>query len=300
MADLDAILDRLQRRLGPLAGPPVPLDGGITNRNFRIELGKRPYVLRLPGKDTSLLGISRETERIAGKLAASLGVAPALVHADEDCMVTEFLAGGPVDGDKLRAAPEEVGRALRAMHDSGAELPTRFWVPELLDQYAEIVLQRGGVLPPQYAVTQELAERIADVLPLGEPVPCHDDLLPGNLMEAVTPDGTRVMLVDWEYAGMGHRYFDIGNLAVNNEFDGAAEERVLSAYLGESPQPAQRAALALMKIMSDAREAAWGVIQGVVSELEFDFGDYAERHFRRLAAAAEDPHLDQWLAVASP
>ncbi len=30
------------------------------------------------------------------------------------------------------------------------------------------------------------------------------------------------MIVDWEYAGMGHPCFDLGNLAVNNDFDEAA------------------------------------------------------------------------------
>ena len=35
-----------------------------------------------------------------------------------------------------------------------------------------------------------------------------------------------------------------------------------------------------MRIMSDAREAAWGVVQGVISELEFDFADYARPAFR--------------------
>ena len=112
-------------------------------------------------------------------------------------------------------------------------LPTRFWVPELLEDYAAIVAQRGGTLPQAYAAARDVAARIAAALPLAEPVPCHDDLLPANLLSVA--DG--VMLVDWEYAGMGHRLFDLGNLAVNNEFDTAAEERLLAAYHGAPPTP---------------------------------------------------------------
>ncbi len=41
-----------------------------------------------------------------------------------------------------------------------------------------------------------------------------------------------------------------------------------------------------MRIMSDAREAAWGVLQAVLSELDFDFHAYARRHFERLLEAA--------------
>jgi thiamine kinase-like enzyme len=107
------------------------------------------------------------------------------------------------------------------------------------------------------------------------------------------------MLVDWEYAGMGHRFFDLGNLSVNNEFDPAADERLLTAYLGEPPGDARRAALALMRIMSDAREAAWGVIQGVISDLDFDFAEYASKHFERLTRAAADPGFEEWIDAAS-
>jgi aminoglycoside phosphotransferase (APT) family kinase protein len=297
MADLDRIMDRIQERLGAAAGPPVPLEGGITNRNYRARFGERDYVVRLPGKDTALLGISRDAERIANEAAAGLGIAPAVAAGDDDCLVTAFVVCQPIDIERLRAHPEPAADALRAFHDSGTQLPTRFWVPELLDEYAEIVRRRGGELPPDYEPTRSLARRIAEVLPVSHPVPCHNDLLSANLLTVEPND--RLMLVDWEYAGMGHRLFDLGNLAVNNEFDEDADERLLAAYFGEPPSPGHRAALQLMRIMSDAREAAWGVIQGVISELEFDFGGYAARHFARLRQAAGDPRLEEWFGAAA-
>jgi thiamine kinase-like enzyme len=296
MEELAVIVDRLQERLGRTAGTPEPLDGGITNRNYRVHFGERDYVVRLPGRDTGLLGISRTAERVANQTAAELGFAPAVAAGDDDCLVTEFLVCEPVDPDALRAAPMTVARALRAFHDSGVELPVRFWVPEVLDEYAVIVNERDGTLPTAYAPTQELARRIAEVLPLQRPVPCHDDLLPANLV-ALVPGG-EIVLVDWEYAGMGHPVFDLGNLAVNNEFDAPAEDRLLQAYYDETPNDQRRAALALMRIMSDAREAAWGVVQSAISELDFDFDAYASKHFERLLAKAESSHLDEWLAAA--
>jgi thiamine kinase-like enzyme len=295
MADLPGIVTRLEARLGPADGAPVPLEGGITNRNFRVRFGARDYVVRLPGKDTALLGIDRESERIANEAAARLRIAPDVAAADPDWIVTEYVDGQPLDAARVRSHPEPVAVALRRFHDSGAILPARFWVPELLDEYARIVSDRGGELPAEWAAAVRLAQRVGDALPLRVPVPCHNDLLAGNLMQ--TAD--HVMLVDWEYAGMGHRLFDLGNLAVNNELDEDAEERLLVAYFGGPPGPEAMAALRLMRIMSDAREAAWGVLQGVVSELDFDFGAYAARHFERLERAAGDPRLEQWLDAAT-
>jgi len=298
MADLSAIIARLEPRLGPAGAPPVPLDGGITNRNYRVRFGERDCVLRLPGKDTALLGISREAERVANEAAAALGIAPPVAAGDEECLVTEFLAGGPVDADALRSAPQPVAVALRCFHDCGLQLPTRFWVPELLDDYAVIVRERGGSLPDSYAQARELAGRIAAAVPLSDPVPGHNDLLPSNLLRLDAAPHS-IVLVDWEYAGMGHRLFDLGNLAVNNEFDEAAERLMLEAYFGEPPGPRRLAQLALMRIMSDAREAAWGVVQGSISELDFDFDEYASDHFARLARAACDPRLEDWLVAAT-
>ena len=62
-------------------------------------------------------------------------------------------------------------------------------------------------------------------------MPCHNDLLAGNLLL----DGEQLCIVDWEYAGMGDRYFDLGNLAVNNGLDDDARGRLLEAYFGEPP-----------------------------------------------------------------
>src|SRR5918911_4049621 len=101
MADLGAIVDRLSPRLGAAAASPEPLEGGITNRNYRVQLGARDYVVRLPGKDTELLGISREAERIANAEAARLGIAPEVAAGGEDFLVTVYLRCEAIDADRL-------------------------------------------------------------------------------------------------------------------------------------------------------------------------------------------------------
>jgi thiamine kinase-like enzyme len=295
--DLDAVLAEAQRRLGATTSDPEPLAGGITNRNYRIRFNSQDSVLRLAGKDTSLLGIDRRTEWQANGIAAELKIAPRVLASGEGWLVTEYVAGTPCDVAAVKAAVGPIGEALRHFHDCGAELPIRFWVPELLDDYAHVVRERGGEVPEAYGQAVTLANRIAERLPLTEPVPCHNDLLPANVLRAA--EG-RIMMVDWEYAGMGHRFFDLGNLAAGAEFGPAEEERLLTAYLGCPPSGSALAGLRLMRVMSDAREAAWGVVQGVVSELDFDFQDYAARHFNRLAAATRGRDFEEWLSAAAP
>ena len=57
------------------------------------------------------------------------------------------------------------------------------------------------------------------------------------------------------------------------------------------PRTPQRAALKLMRVLSDAREAAWGVVQGEVSELDFDF--------ERLRAASTSSGCEATVARAA-
>ena len=54
-----------------------------------------------------------------------------------------------------------------------------------------------------------------------------------------------------------------------------------------------------MRVLSDAREGAWGVVQGAISALDFDFAGYAARHFNRLMVSAADPDFEHYLRYAS-
>jgi thiamine kinase-like enzyme len=297
VGDLDDIIMKLEPLLGPLAGAPVELDGGITNRNLRVALGGGEYVLRCPGAGTELLGIDRESERAANEAAAALGIAPAVAAAPEGCLVTRFVACRPLRSREPARHVREIARALRRFHDCGVRLPSEFSVPALLDRYAAIASAHAGTLPDDYEHARAVVARIVEALPREPARPCHNDLLAANLILAA--DGGEVLIVDWEYAGMGDARFDLGNLSVNNDFDAGDDERLLHAYHGRAPAPSERAALALMRVASDAREGAWGVVQAHVSELDFDFAGYAREHFARMRAASEDPGFERALAQAA-
>ena len=68
--------------------------------------------------------------------------------------------------------------------------------------------------------------------------PCHNDFLPGNLID----DGARMRIVDWEYAGMGDPFFDLGNFCINNDLTPDEDEAFLAAYDGNATPRADRLA----------------------------------------------------------
>lgn len=292
--ELTEVVARLSALFGPRQGSIRALEGGISNRNLLVNFGGTDYVVRLPGKDTKLLGIDRESERLATRKAADLGMAPkvAAMLDDPPCLVTCYVDGSLMTASQLReqVVLGEVAADLRGFHESGLELPARFDPYALVRRYSEYVSAAGGKLPEQASAALERADRIAEALdghPEHGPRPTHNDLLAANFLG--TADG--VVLVDWEYAGMGDPFFDLSGFAANNELGEADEDRLLEGYFGEPPTARRRAALKLLREVSDLREALWGALQSVAPKLDFDFAGYAAVHFERLARAAEDPHF---------
>jgi thiamine kinase-like enzyme len=308
MPELAAIIARLEPELGALDGEPQPLDGGITNRNYRVRMGGEELVLRICDHGAEVLGIDRTTEEIASRRAGAEGIAPPVMAflSDVPALVTRWLPGGDVPQEEMRSpgVMAQVAEMLRRLHATPA-LPTAFAVFRLVED------QRGlaTAVPDSYHRILALSRRIEAALtgPEHVPVSCHNDLLTANFVRDthIGPSGlpgtggARVCIVDWEYAGMNDRYFDLGNLSVNNGFEAEHDRAFLELYFEEPVTERRFAALQLMRLISDFREAMWGVVQHGRSTLDFDYVAYAAEHFERLERAASDPRVEEWLAVAA-
>jgi thiamine kinase-like enzyme len=263
------------------------LGGGITNHNFRVDVAGESYVLRIGGRDTELLGIDRAVEYEAALAAAAVGIGPEVIRyvEPEGYLVTRYIEGEIVPPEQIREpdAIRRVANALRAVH-RGPSLPARFISFRVVEDYRTVAFAHGAEVPPSYAWARQVARRVERARGAFPERPCHNDLLNANLID----DGRRIRIVDWEYAGMGDVFFDLANFAANNGLDREQRQVLLEAYLG-SVRPQDERALELMLFMSDFREAMWGVVQGAVSELDFDFAAYTAAHFERMEATAAAP-----------
>jgi thiamine kinase-like enzyme len=292
-------------RIPELAGRDLtltPLSGGITNRNYLVTAAgvDERFVLRIAGNDTHLLGIDREAEHAATVAAARVGVGPEVTAylQPEGYLVTRFIEGVsfPEANVPRTDALARLADSLRRVHD-GPQVPGLFMPLRVVEQYRALAGERGVTIPPAYQQARQIGLRIAQACRTSrqELRPCHNDLLPGNLID----DGTRIRIVDWEYAGMGDPYFDLGNLSINNDLTPGEDAVLLDAYQAGGALPEGLARLALMRVMSDFREAMWGVLQQAISSLDVDFVAYADHHFGRLLAHATTPAFEQALRLVS-
>ncbi|MGH2463548.1 MAG: phosphotransferase [Candidatus Limnocylindria bacterium] len=277
----------------------VPLSGGITNRNYQVTVvGEADrYVIRLAGNDTFLLGISREVEHAATVAAAGVGIGPEVVAfiRPEGYLLTRFIVGTPVSLEQVHqpATAARVADSIRRIH-GGPAIPGLFVPLRVVEAYRALAAARGIADPPGWAAAHAAGRRIERAL-LDAPLPlhpCHNDLLNANFID----DGERIRIVDWEYAGMGDPFFDLGNFSINHELTADEDAALLSAYdQTDAPHPARLARLTLMRVVSDFREAMWGVLQQAISTLDVDFVEYADEHFDRLLRHVAESRFERAL-----
>jgi len=291
----EELLHSVLARVTELSGRELmiePLEGGLTNRNYRVRADGEAYVVRVPGADADLLGIDRDREAACARAAAAAGVGPEVVAylREPTMLVTRFAPGELLTAKSIRNSKtlQRAAQALRRCHDYPAPAEAADFSPfAAARRYHALAQQRHA---PASADLEHALESLARIERDGRaaepPCLCHNDLLPANLID----DGQRVWIIDWEFASRGDRFFDLGNLAANGAFDEEQELELLVAYFGEA-RPQQLRRLRLMRLASDLREATWGYLQSAISNLHEPkyYREYGRRHLARFLAG-----IDQW------
>lgn len=275
-----------------LRGKPVKvrrLKRGLTNRNYRLDCQGGPYVLRMLEANSRPLGIDRQVEYAAFKAAEHAGIGPQVVafFPRKRALVTRFVNGRRLSPKALRepAILRRVVASMRHYHQcpNGAGTFSGF---ETVRRYYAQARRRKLALPRSLNQALRFLARIEEETGVPEHTcHCHNDLLSGNLID----DQRKVWILDWEYAGTGDLFFDLGNLAANSLFTEEQETLLLQYYFGK-PQPADLRRLRLMRLVSDMRETMWGFLQMGISKLDFNYRAYASRHLERFLHRAERVH----------
>lgn len=257
------------------------LPGGASNQNFTVADGDAVWVLRLAEVAVDRFGIDRARGLAAHRAAAAGGLAPELAaqKLPEGHCASRFINGVVLDPDVLRARRllGLAGRTLRRMHQSGA-IEGRWSVFDDVRRYLGIA--RDEKLPLPHDIDTLLAA-LADVEAAFERAGVHEALCHNDLqLQNLILDADRLWIIDWEYAGMGNPYFDLGGFSVNAELDADEQDQLLAAYFGAA-RATDRARVALMTFASAMREAMWAVIAKPALTLDWDYDAWATEYFDR-------------------
>ncbi|MCC6298559.1 MAG: phosphotransferase [Anaerolineales bacterium] len=297
--DIQTTLQRVPQFASAKSLEVIELTGGITNTNYKITADGKSFVLRMGGNETKYLGIDRAVEYECSRLASQIGIAPDPVAflEPEGYIVARFISGKSIPAEEI-GTEANIKRVLESMkvYHMLEKFPGFFSPFRVAEEYRKTAESFNVELPTKMDWYLEKSAEIEKAMYAREPLtlrPCHNDLLNGNFID----DGTRIRILDWEYAGMGDIFFDLGNFAIQHEFNDEQDEILLKAYFGQ-PTDSQRARQKLMKIMSDLREAMWAQVQRGVSQLDFDYAGYGQKYFDRFEANTSGNDYLRWLREA--
>lgn len=264
----------------------VPLGGGITNLNVLVTDDVRRAVVRI-GDDIPVHQIMRFNELAASRAAHAAGISPAVLYHAPGALVIDFIAGRTMTAADLRD-PATLAEALDLVSRTHRELPRHlrgpaltFWVFQTLRDYAATLEEGASRHRPTLGALLDEAAELERAVGRIEMVFGHNDLLPANFLH----DGTRMWLIDWDYAGWGSPLFDLGGLAANNGLDRTQEEWVLATYYGQAPDADLWRRYAAMKAAAALREAMWSMVQEIHSDLDFDYAAYTADYLDTYRAA---------------
>jgi thiamine kinase-like enzyme len=294
---MTAIADPIARAAGLAcwSGPvaPEPLTGGITNKNYLVRDRRERFVVRI-GDDIPVHQVMRFNELAASRAAAAVGLSPQVVHSEPGALVFRFIEGKTLAAEDVRPRPM-LARILPLIRRCHREMPQHlrgpaliFWVFHIVRDYAATLHEgRSRWIPELPRLLRAAAGLEAAIGPI-DVVYGHNDLLPANFID----DGTRLWLIDWDYAGFNSPLFDLGNLCSNNEVAPEDEAWLLEAYFECPLDDGLRRRYQTMKCASLLREAMWGMVSEIHSTLDFDYRAYASDYlarFERAFAAIDQP-----------
>ena len=270
-----------------------PLKGGLSNESFVVTDAEKRAVVRF-GTDFPFHHVFREREAMAARAAFAAGIGPEVIHAGPGFMVCAWIEGRTYGAEDVKANANAVIELVRRFHDA---MPAHvrgpgfmFWVFHVIRDYArtlaDVESRKVPDLPGYLALAEEL-ETVQVPLPI---IYGHNDLLPANFID----DGTRLWLIDFEYAGFSTAMFDLAGMASNAEFDVAAANDLLERYFDEPPSAALRRSLAAMQCASLLREAMWSMVsEHYLDAPGADYVSYTDENLARLDRAIA-AYRDRW------
>lgn len=187
---------------------------GHTNKSHVVRMGERRYVIRLNEQGPCTLAVNRYHERRIMTALSSTAIAPTIVYPSiyDTCHSSYFTVFEYIEGptwtinDFMNEYNQHrLSQKIDAYKHIVVNLP-RFDYVHCLQNYWKEITQQGILIDPR------IASKFMAFIPIlasflshpYTPVLSHHDLNPDNIIE--TQQG--LMILDWEYAGMGHPDFD--------------------------------------------------------------------------------------------
>lgn len=255
--------------------------GGMSNKNFKVTIESKSFVLRVPGNGSEGM-VERSNEEFNALEACKLGVNPPIRYFNPltGIKLTDFVE----NAETLNAATiqrhdnmRKIAAIYRKVHNSHIRLKNEFNIFQEIEKYDQLMKKAGVSMYEGWKKVRPRVMALEGYLnSLGVDLkPCHNDALFENFLKA--PNGT-IYLIDWEYSGMNDPLADFAALFLEAGFEKENEDYILKKYYdGEIPHATYEKILCY-QILWDYLWSQWTVIKEAKGD---DFGTYGIDRFNR-------------------
>ena len=254
--------------------------GGMTNKNYKVQIDDEFYVLRVPGNGTEEM-ISRSDEIKNAVYANKIGVDAKLIYFNEETgvKVSEFIENAETlspKSAKKQSIMEKVTDILRKLHNFDLEMDNDFDIYEKIEKYENLLIKaKGKNFEDYYEVKDKVIylKNIMNELDV-KLVPCHNDMVAENFIKS----GEKIYLIDWEYGGMNDPMWDLAAYSLENELSEDQEELFLKLYFKGNVEEKYKKRILINKIYQDFLWSTWTNIKEAKGD---DFGTYGIDRYNR-------------------
>jgi len=189
------------------------LAGGSVNEVFRVDSAVGRFALRLDGPAWRRPGVDRQRELSLQRVAAAAGITPSLIYADasrEGLLISVYESGrlwSEADYEDVQAL-RRLGERLYVLHRLPAPEAPLFDPWQVAQEYVRVIQSARSPPLPAQSLRQSLDRLQRECARLNDEAvsACivHGDLTQANLLE-----GSRLWLLDWEYAQLSDPFMDL-------------------------------------------------------------------------------------------
>lgn len=228
--------------------------GGLSNTNLKVETPAGTFVLQKPSPDPNGLRDRAGTIE-AARMADWIGIGAELVHANPrtGVIITRWIEGAEtLSAGHFQTEPallRDAAALFRRLHHAKETLGRIFDPFDALRRHAAALGKTP--LSPRLAASLSIAESAAAGAPRSL---IHGDPVPENFLRA--PGG--LVLIDWEYAGMGDPAWDLAYLSLEAELTASGEAALLAAYGDPTLNTAR---LGVAKMVAASLAVLWGALR---------------------------------------
>lgn len=211
------------------------LKKGMTNCSFMFECRGRKYIMRIPGEGTNKI-INRFEETQVYKALDGKNICDEVIYINpiNGYKITEMIENARVCNPSNKSDVAKCMKKMRSFHNQNLKVEHKFDIFAQIEYYETL----WGGMQSEYKDYYDTKKNVLSLKPyidknVDNICLTHIDAVPDNFLIYTEENQEKIIMIDWEYAGMQDPHVDIAMFCIYAGYDRDEVENVIDLYFPE-------------------------------------------------------------------